>query len=109
MWTSPLLAAVLLLSAEQPLNDLWNDPTFQKQFMGSYGFQAELEPKLTVLERQELEKILTLMASDTDAAMAALKKAATPDASAVFNYTRQSPFSEGRTRPRRLGLWHRGR
>lgn len=87
MWTSPLLAAVLLLSAEQPLNDLWNDPTFQKQFMGSYGFQAELEPKLTVLERQELEKILTLMATDTDAAMIALQKAATPEASAVFNYT----------------------
>jgi len=87
MWTSPLLAAALLLAAEQPLNDLWKDPTFQKQFLGSYGFQAELEPKLTVLERQELEKILTLMATDTNAAMTALEKAATPDSSAVFNYT----------------------
>ena len=87
MLTSSLLAAVLLLATDAPLNDLWKDPTFQKEFLGSYGFQAELEPKVTVLERQELEKILTLMVSDTDAAVAALEKAATPQASAVFDYT----------------------
>ena len=49
---------MLLLATDVPLNDLWKDPTFQKEFMGSYGFQAELEPKVTTLERQELEKIL---------------------------------------------------
>jgi tetratricopeptide (TPR) repeat protein len=87
MMTSPLLAAVLLMAAEAPLNDLWKDPTFQREFMGSYGFQAEIEPKVSALERQELEKILALMATDTQAAKAALQKAATPDASAVFNYT----------------------
>jgi tetratricopeptide (TPR) repeat protein len=87
MWTSPLLAALLLLAAEAPLDDLWRDPTFQRQFLGSYGFQAELEPKVTVLERQELEKILALMATDTQAAMAALQKAATTESSAVFDYT----------------------
>ena len=42
MWTSPLLAAVLLLAVDAPLDDLWKDPTFQKQFLGRYGFQAEL-------------------------------------------------------------------
>jgi len=87
MGIAPLLAAVLLLAVEAPLDDLWKDPTFQKQFLGSYGFQAELEPKVTALERQELEKILTLMATDTNAAMAALEKAATPEATAVFDYT----------------------
>jgi tetratricopeptide (TPR) repeat protein len=87
MVLSPLLAAVLLLATDVPLSDLWKDQTFQREFMGSYGFQAELEPKVTPLERQELEKILTLMTTDTQAAMAALEKAATPDASAVFNYT----------------------
>ena len=87
MWTSPLLAAALLLAVEAPLDDLWKDPTFQKQFLGSYGFQAELEPKVTALERQELEKILTLMTTDPQAAMAALEKAATPDSSAVFDFT----------------------
>jgi len=82
-----LLAAALVLATEVPLDALWKDPTFQREFMGSYGFQAELEPKVTALERQELEKILGLMTTDTQAAMAALEKAATPDASAVFNYT----------------------
>jgi tetratricopeptide (TPR) repeat protein len=87
MLTSPLLAAVLLLATDVPLDDLWKDPTFQKEFLGSYGFQAELEPKLTALERQELEKILALMATDTHAAMITLEKAATADSSAVFDYT----------------------
>jgi len=82
-----MLAAMLLLAVDAPLDDLWKDPTFQKQFLGSYGFQAELEPKVTALERQELEKILTLMATDTEAAMAALRKAAAPESTAVFDFT----------------------
>ena len=87
MLTSSLLAAGLLLATDVPLDDLWKDPTFQKEFLGSYGFQAELEPKLTTLERQEMEKILALMATDTQAAMAALERAAAPESSAVFDYT----------------------
>jgi tetratricopeptide (TPR) repeat protein len=87
MTPSLALAAVLLLAPDAPLDDLWKDSTFQKEFLGSYGFQAELEPKVTVLERQALEKILALMASDTAAAKVELEKAATTEASAVFDYT----------------------
>ena len=35
--------------------EVWNDPTFQKQFLGSYGFQAELEPKTEVLKGIKIE------------------------------------------------------
>ncbi|HXV76726.1 MAG TPA: tetratricopeptide repeat protein [Candidatus Polarisedimenticolaceae bacterium] len=47
----------------------WTDPTFQKEFLGSYGFQAELEPRVTSVEREKMEEILRLMSggSDTDA------------------------------------------
>lgn len=42
-------------------SDLWNDPKFQKEFLGSYGFQAELEPRVTTVEREKMEEILELM------------------------------------------------
>src|SRR6185436_3708662 len=87
MLTTALLASGLFLLADAPLGDLWNDPTFQKQFLGSYGFQSELEPKVTALERTELEKLLTLMSTDTQAAMRELEKTITADSSAVFDYT----------------------
>ena len=82
-----MLAGLLAASDPQPLPDLWNDPTFQKAFLGSYGFDTTLEPKVSTIERQELEKILALMASDTAAAETALVAAATPTSSAVFDYT----------------------
>ncbi len=66
---------------------IWQDPTFQKQFLGSYGFQAELEPKMTPIERGELEKIVVVMAIDPDAAATQLKALATPESSAVFDFT----------------------
>src|SRR5262245_21751955 len=66
---------------------LWQDPAFQKQFLGTYGAVSELEPKLTQIEREQLEKIMTLMGTDLDAATTALTAAATPQASAVFDFT----------------------
>jgi tetratricopeptide (TPR) repeat protein len=82
-----VLLAAVLAPTEPPLDDLWKDPTFQKQFLGSYGFQAELEPKVSTVERQQLEKILGLMATDTAAARAELERCATPEASAIFDFT----------------------
>jgi tetratricopeptide (TPR) repeat protein len=66
---------------------LWTDPTFQKQFMASYGALAEYEPKVTPPERLELEKILGLMATNQPAALLELEAAAKPDASALFDFT----------------------
>lgn len=67
--------------------DIWSDPEFQKQFLGSYGVLAEQEPKLSAVEREQLEKLLPLMGSDPDAAAAELQKLATPESSALFDYT----------------------
>ena len=68
-------------------SSLWSDPVFQKQFLGTYGTVSELEPRITQIEREQLEKIMTLMGTDIDAAAAALATAATPQASAVFDFT----------------------
>jgi tetratricopeptide (TPR) repeat protein len=67
---------------------MWADPSFQKEFLGSYGFQAEIEPRVTAVERDQMEKeILPLLQSDPAAAMAALEKILTPESSAVFDFT----------------------
>lgn len=67
--------------------EFWKDPEFQKQFLGSYGVLSELEPRLSAVEKQQLEKIIPLLSTDTAAAKKALEKAATPQASALFDFT----------------------
>ena len=70
-----------------PESDLWRDPSFRKSFLGSYGFQAELEPRLTQPERDQLAKVMPLMGTDLGAAAAALEPLCKPEASAVFDFT----------------------
>jgi len=70
-----------------PALGIWDDPEFQKQFLGSYGFQAEIEPRVTAVEREQLEQLLPLLGSDAGAAAVQLDKLATPSASAVFDFT----------------------
>ncbi len=80
------LAAPSASAADEGL-DLWNDPTFQRQFLGSFGVQAEIEPRVTVVEREMLEKIVPLLASDLEAAARELEKITRPAASATFDFT----------------------
>ena len=50
--------------AQDEIADLWNDPTFKKQFVASYGINSEIEPRVTPEEVALLEKIRPLMAAD---------------------------------------------
>lgn len=72
---------------DRPAPDLWKDPAFQKAFLGSYGVQSELEPKMTQIEVASMQKILPLMDSDPEAAARKLQGLAKPNASAVFDFT----------------------
>jgi tetratricopeptide (TPR) repeat protein len=87
------IACVAALSFGAALADapedlsLWQDPTFRKQFLGSYGILADYEPKLTAVERTELEKVLSLMAVNQDSAISQLNAFMTPDSSALFDFT----------------------
>lgn len=84
---------VLLLSGTSRADDkseiaaIWNDPTFKKQFVGSYGINAEIEPRVTPDEVKTLEKIRPLMAENLPQAEAALKKQMKPDCSAILDFT----------------------
>jgi len=73
--------------AAAPSGDFWQDPTFRKQFLGSYGFQAEIEPRVSAVEREKMEEVLPLLSTDTAAAAEKLESLITPDSTAVFDFT----------------------
>jgi tetratricopeptide (TPR) repeat protein len=66
---------------------IWNDPTFQKQFIGAYGINADVEPRVTPEAVKILEKVRPLMANDLPKAEATLVKAMKPDCSAILDFT----------------------
>jgi tetratricopeptide (TPR) repeat protein len=79
-------------SANSPLSaeelKIWNDPAFKKQFTESYIAETDIEPRVTVIERDEMEKILSLISSDKmDEAARQLEKNRGNASSAVFDFT----------------------
>jgi tetratricopeptide (TPR) repeat protein len=73
---------------DQP-ETFWKEASFQKAFMGSYGMRAEIEPRVTVVEKEIMEKVMKLMSEEggTPKAVALLAKAIKPASSAVFDFT----------------------
>jgi tetratricopeptide (TPR) repeat protein len=67
---------------------LWNDPGFRKRFVESYLAESEVEPRVTASERDQVQKVLDLIAADKmDEAAALLGKHRTPAGSAVLDFT----------------------
>lgn len=70
--------------------EIWNDPVFKKRFVESYMAETEIEPRVTLDERDEMEKVLELISADKmDEAAKRLDKGRSRDkaASAVFDFT----------------------
>jgi tetratricopeptide (TPR) repeat protein len=89
---SPQDAAAPAASPAGGLSELelriWNDPAFQRQFVDSYIAETDIEPKVTVVEREQMEKVLAAMSSDNlDKAVKLLEKNRGEAASAVFDFT----------------------
>jgi len=103
-----MLALVMATVTAQATTDdvaltIWRDPEFQKQFLGTYGVRAEIEPRITAAEQQELAQVANLMGIEggADKARALLekslaggvetaksgKKDAKPPASALYDFT----------------------
>ncbi len=72
---------------------IWQDPAFQRAFMGSYGVRADIEPSISTVERKEMEKIMLLMADEkepeksVDKAVKLLLKNTGEASSAIFDFT----------------------
>jgi tetratricopeptide (TPR) repeat protein len=93
--TAGLLAAASAIGATNA-NDaaglsIWRDPAFQKDFLGSYGMRADVEPRVTPAELQLLEQVRLLMAEGGDGglekARALLEKNITPLSTALYEFT----------------------
>jgi tetratricopeptide (TPR) repeat protein len=72
---------------QESLKKIWDDPTFKKQFIGSYGVNAEIEPRVNLDEVAILEKIRPMMAENMQKAEQTLKKQMKPDCSAILDFT----------------------
>ena len=68
---------------------VWKTERFQKEFLGSYGVNSEIEPRVSVVEQEQMQKVLDAMAEDegmTDA-LRLLNKYNKDAASAIFDFT----------------------
>jgi len=67
---------------------IWKDPSFKKNFTESYIAETDIEPRVTVPEREQMQEILELISADKmDEAIEKLKEFRTEAASAVFDFT----------------------
>ena len=68
--------------------DIWNNPSFKKRFAESYIAETEIEPRVTVDEREDMLKVMELISADNlDGAIVKLEKFRNEAATAVFDFT----------------------
>jgi len=65
----------------------WDDPSFVKSFIGSYGVKAEAEPTVTREEAQFLGRLVEQIKADLPGAVRSLQSAMKPDSSGAFDFT----------------------
>ncbi|MBT65027.1 tetratricopeptide repeat protein [Coraliomargarita sp. SDUM461003] len=75
------------LTAQSNINNqLWSDPSFQKEFLGSYGFLAGAEPQISDEEKEALRNLIDLIKASPKAAIQALEPQITQSSSAAFDF-----------------------
>ncbi|HVS10052.1 MAG TPA: tetratricopeptide repeat protein [Planctomycetota bacterium] len=85
---SPAPLATSTSPSGDPELALWNDPAFRRRFAESYAAETEIEPRITDAEREPMQEVLDLLASNRlDQAAGLLAKQRTESASAVFDFT----------------------
>ena len=75
---------------------IWNDPSFKKRFIESYIAQTEVEPRITLDEREDMQKVLTLISEDKlNEAVQKLEKLRNDAATAVYDFTVANIYFQG--------------
>jgi len=91
-----LLAAAVAFSAAAEIRHdpkIWQDAAFQRAFMGSYGVKTDIEPTVSSVEREDMEKIMQLMSEEKEPeknvakAKKLLMKNLGDASSAIFDFT----------------------
>ena len=66
---------------------IWNDLSFQKRFAESYMAETEIEPRVTIEERDRMQKVLGFMSSgEMDKAAGLLEKSRGDKANALYDF-----------------------
>lgn len=92
--TRLLLLAITLSTLMSPYlgaqsnirSQLWNDPTFVNEFIGSYGFLAGYEPPVSNEERELLRGLIEQIKASPQAAIQSLETRTTSSGSAAFDF-----------------------
>ena len=68
---------------------IWDTKRFQAEFLGSYGVNAEIEPRVTAVEREQMQKVMDILSEEDsmDKAMKQLRKITKDSSSAIFDFT----------------------
>lgn len=96
-----LLATVSLQAqgVDPAIAALWKNPIFQKQLIGSYGINSNIEPSLNANEQEIYDQIVPLIGTEPDQALSYLKRYTLPESSALFDFTLANLlFQKGDTR-----------
>ncbi|WPJ94194.1 tetratricopeptide repeat protein [Coraliomargarita algicola] len=80
------ITASSLTAQSTPNHQLWSDPSFQKEFLGSYGFLAGAEPQISDEEKEALRNLIDLIKASPKAAIQALEPQITQSSSAAFDF-----------------------
>lgn len=70
----------------QIAGELWSDPAFVKEFLGSYGFLAGYEPPISEEEKGALRSLIDLIKVNPQVAIKQLEPQITSDSSAAFDF-----------------------
>lgn len=65
---------------------MWEDPQFVKEFLGSYGFLAGYEPTISEEEKESLRDLLDLIKASPGSAIRQLEPQIDSDSSAAFDF-----------------------
>lgn len=87
--TAPTAAAAAPVASSRSADEaaLWNDPLFRRRFTESYLGDGSIEPRITSLEREPMQKVFDLMAKEKNGeALALLEKLREPATTAVYDF-----------------------
>lgn len=81
------VAGVFLRAADLDLTGLFQSDEFRRRFAASYGFDAAIEPTVSLKEQKLLEELAGILKTNLSAAELRLASAVTTDSSAALDFT----------------------
>ena len=82
----PFLFAMGFAPEPSLTKDFWNSPEFVKSFMGSYGFRADIEPRITKSEQFLLREVVAKSENQIEEAISYLETKVDEKSSAAIDF-----------------------